>query len=232
MIVQGVISTRSPRLRRKLARSLSFVCLGYIGLSVVGKTAIWIGVVAGRLLDRDARSRDPSLPPIKHFRKVDERLWVAAQPSANHYRELAESGARVVVDVRTGSPTDPRLDDPKFLRSLGLEYVWLPVTDGRAPDARTVERFSEAVDKAEGIVFLHCGGGVGRSTSLTAAYKAAIGQHPSLLEQMAVGPMSLEQAWFIAAVGRNGRSPHSAVIQRLSRYVVDAPRVLWGRVTK
>jgi protein tyrosine phosphatase (PTP) superfamily phosphohydrolase (DUF442 family) len=223
---------RKLALPHRLARPLTFVLLGYIGVSVVGKTVIWIGVVAGRLLDRDPRARDPSLPPIKHFRKVDERLWVAAQPRTNHYWDLAESGVRVVVDVRTGSRADPRPDDPEFLRSLGLDYVWLPVPDGRAPDARTVERFTATVDNAAGIVFLHCGGGVGRSTSLTAAYKAANGQHPSLLEQMAVGPMSLEQAWFIAAVGKNGRSPYSAVIRGLSRYVVDAPRVLWGKIAK
>jgi uncharacterized protein (TIGR01244 family) len=209
-----------------------FAILGYLGLSLVGNAAIWVGVATGRLLDRDPRSRDSSLPDIKHVRKVDERLWVGAQPGKDHYRELADAGVRVVIDVRGGSPTDPRPDDPEFLRSLGLEYVWLPVTDGRAPDSPTVERFVQIVHDADGTVFLHCGGGVGRSTSFTAAYEAAQGKNPSLLEQMAVGPMSLEQAWYIAAVGKDDPSAQNPMIQGLSRYVVDAPRVLWGKVTK
>lgn len=136
-----------------------------------------------------------------------------------------------MVDLRTGTDTDPRPDDPEFLRSLGIDYEWLPVTDGQAPDARTVTRFVEIVEGTEGIVFMHCGGGVGRSTSLTAAYEAAEGKNPSLLEQMAVGPMSLEQAWFIGVVGEDDPSAHNVVIQGLSRYVVDAPRVLWGKAT-
>jgi protein tyrosine phosphatase (PTP) superfamily phosphohydrolase (DUF442 family) len=218
--------------RRHPARILLFVSLGYLGVAALGKAAIAAGVVIARSLGRDPRTRDRSLPAIKHLRIIDERLWVGAQPHMHHYRELARLGVRTVVDVRTGGRTDPRSDDPESLRSLGLDYEWLPVIDGHAPDTRTANSFIDIVEKAEGIVFLHCGGGVGRTTSLTAAYNASQDRNPSLMEPLAIGPMSLEQAWFIAAVGRPGPSPRNPLIRALSRYVVDAPRVMWGKLTR
>jgi protein tyrosine phosphatase (PTP) superfamily phosphohydrolase (DUF442 family) len=215
-----------------LRRILIFVLLGYAGLAALGKAAIWIGMGIARILRDDTTEDDLPLPAIKHLRRVDGQLWAGAQPHMQQYRELSQLGIRVVIDLRTGNRTDPRPDDPEFLRSLGLEYEWLPVTDGHAPDMHTTDRFVEIVKNADGIVFMHCGGGVGRTTSLTAAYSASRNQNSALLDQMAIGPMSLEQVWFIAAISRNYSSPRPALIRWLSRYVVDAPRVLWGRATR
>ena len=127
------------------------------------------------------------------------------QPSRNDYAGLADLGVSLVVDVRTGSDDDPILDDPEYLASLGIDYLRLPIRDGRAPSESTVRRFVDAVGSADGLVFMHCGGGVGRSTSLQAAYEATHGHNPSLWGYLAVGPPTLEQARFIVSADPGDR---------------------------
>jgi hypothetical protein len=70
-------------------------------------------------------------------------------------------------------------------------------------------------------------GGVGRSTSIAATFEAAQGQNPSVLEQLATGPPTIEQIWFVATLRPNHPdhriSPAVAAVSR----AVDAPRGLY-----
>jgi hypothetical protein len=69
---------------------------------------------------------------------------------------LADLGVSLVVDVRTGSDDDPIVDDPQYLAALGIDHVRLPIRDGGAPNDSTVVRFVDAVESADGLVFMHC----------------------------------------------------------------------------
>jgi hypothetical protein len=101
--------------------------------------------------------------------------------------------------------------------------VRLPIRDGHAPSDSNVARFVDAVESAHALVFVHCGGGVGRSTSLQAAYEAAQGQDPSMWEHLAIGPPTLEQAWFIVSAGPRDPTSDNVLVSFISR-ALDAPR--------
>jgi protein tyrosine phosphatase (PTP) superfamily phosphohydrolase (DUF442 family) len=196
---------------------------GYMAVAVLSTGIMFAGVAVTRALGHDPRAHDDSLPDIKHLRWADDKLLASAQPSRSDYAGLAELGVSLVVDVRTGSDDDPILDDPEYLASLGIDYLRLPFRDGRAPSDLTVRRFVNAVETADGLVFMHCGGGVGRSTSLQAAYQATRGQNPSLREHIAIGPPTLEQAWFIASASPKDPTSESLAVSLVSR-ALDAPR--------
>ena len=220
--------TRIPRLLRVVLG----VAAGWLGgFVVVNVVVLLVGVVA-RWQGKDPQLRSNEWPGITHLRQVDDHLLVGGQTTLPEYKELAEHGVTLVVDVRpsgdrAGANRDQR-DNPEALREIGLDYVSLPIPDGRAPTPDQIRRFIDVVDSNEGRVFAHCGGGVGRSTSLAAAYEAAHGQDPSVMEQLAVGPPTLEQIWFVATLEPNhpehGISPVVAIASRL----VDAPRTLYG----
>lgn len=204
-------------------RPVAWVLGGYVGLAVLSTGIMFAGVVVTRALGHDPRANDETLPRIKHLRWVDDKLLAGAQPHREDYAGLAELGVSLVVDVRTGSDDDPILDDPEYLASLGIDYLRLPIRDGRVPTDATVRRFVDSVETADGLVFMHCGGGVGRSTSLQAAYQATLGEHPSLREALAVGPPTLEQVWFIVSAAPGDPTSENLTISLVSR-ALDAPR--------
>ena len=217
-------SPRNRRVtRRGWLRAVAWGLAGYLGLAVLSTGVMFAGVAVARALGHDPRAHDDSLPDIKHLRWADDKLLAGAQPHRGDYVGLADLGVSLVVDVRTGSDDDPILDEPDYLASLGMDYLQLPIRDGRVPTQATLRRFVDSVEAADGLVFMHCGGGVGRSTSLQAAYLAARGEHPSLWEHLAVGPPTLEQALFIASAAPGDPTNEGLAVSLVSR-ALDAPR--------
>lgn len=202
----------------------------YVAMVILGNAAIFAGVLLARALGHSPEAGD-DLPDIENLRKVDEQVYASAQPGAQDYEDLARLGFHLVVDLRSHSRSDPRRDDPQRLEALGLEYLHVPVTDGHAPDEEAVATVLAAIGRAEGKVLLHCGGGVGRSTVLSSAYLASEGEDLSVLDQLGIGPPSLEQIYFVAATDRGVAHVDNGVVNFVSRYIVDGPRRLWHTIT-
>ena len=224
---------RVGRAVRWIPRPLRRFCLvvgGWLALFLAFNIVVVLIGVAARWAGKDPRLHDGRWPDITNLRLVDDRLLVGGATSLEQYRELAERDVTLVIDMRTGGRADRSTDDPQQLAALGLEYAELPIPDGRAPTPAQIRRLLDLVAAADGRVFAHCGGGVGRSTSIAAAFEAAQGQNPSVLEQLATGPPTVEQIWFVATLRPNRPdhdiSPAVAVVSR----VVDAPRGLYGWV--
>ena len=207
------------------------VLLAYLALAAAGNILIFGGVVVARVMGRAPTVEGDDLPRIENFRQVDGKVYAGAQPDDEAFRGLADLGVELVVDLRAHRRGDPGRTDPALLKSLGMDYVRLPVPDGQAPGDDTVARFIETVQGAEGKVFVHCGGGVGRSTVMSAAYLASMGQNPSVLDQLGVGPPTFEQIWYVAAVGKDDPTARSRPVELFSRYIVDGPRQLFHRLT-
>ena len=212
----GVPGAPAPRWRRRLVGTI----VGYLVVVVVAQALVLFGIVAARLAG-DRPGTD--LAGVHNFRVVDQQTWAGGQPDADAYRQLAGHGVRLVVDLRTGSRDDPRKDDPELLRRLGVGYLALSVPDGHVPTEAQVRRFVTAVRQAPGVVFVHCGGGVGRTSALTAAYSRATGTEPGLVDTMAVGPHTVEQLWFVATGDTN------PLVRRTSE-LLDAPRRAWSHL--
>ena len=212
---------------KRIPRPLRPLCLvagGWLALFLAVNLVIVLSGVAARWAGKDPRVHDDHWPDIMNLRVVGDRLLIGGETSPEQYRELAGRDVMLVIDMRTGGSADLSSDDPQRLADLGLDYAELPIPDGRAPTPAQIRRFLDLVATADGRVFAHCGGGVGRSTSIAAAYEAAQGQDPSVLEQLATGPPTIEQIWFVGTLRPNhpdqGINPAVAVVSR----VVDAPR--------
>jgi protein tyrosine phosphatase (PTP) superfamily phosphohydrolase (DUF442 family) len=217
---------------KRVLRWLGIALGSWLGVFVLVNVVVLLLGAAARASGKDPQLRDDEWPDITHLRMVDDKVLFGGQTSLAEYRELVDHGVTRIIDVRGHQRFDQSgRDDPIALDELGLEYVSLPISDGRAPTPAQIRRFLELVDGAEGRVFAHCGGGVGRSTSMAAAYEASIGRDPSVLEQVAVGPPTIEQIWFVRTLSpghpEHRISPAVAVVSR----IVDAPRTLWGHLT-
>ena len=212
---------------RRLVRT-GLIGLGvYLAVAVAAQVVTFVAVGVARLTAGDPRSDE--VGGVANFRMADEKVWFGGQPEEEAYAELARQGVTTIVDLRTGADDDERQADPDELRTLGVDYRSIPVPDGHAPARADVRALLDVIDGAPGVVFVHCGGGVGRSTTMQAAYLAASGQEPGVGELLAVGPMTAEQAWVVAA-GRAGSPGSSNVVVRRVSEALDAPRRALSRI--
>ena len=205
---------------RRWRRPVAGTIVVYSLVVVIAHTLMLVGVLAARLVGERPTTE---MAGVHNFRILDRETWAGGQPDADAYGELAGRGVRLVVDLRTGSRDDPREDDPALLGRLGVGYLALPVPDGHVPTEAQVRRFLAAVRETEGVVFVHCGGGVGRTSALTAAYSRAAGAGRGLVSTTAVGLHTVEQLWFVATGGTN------PLVRRTSE-LLDAPRRAWSRL--
>jgi protein tyrosine phosphatase (PTP) superfamily phosphohydrolase (DUF442 family) len=219
----GPAPPRSPW--RRALGSVRWLVLGYAAAVACFHVLVLAGTVATRALGHDPRRS--TLGTVQNLRPVDDRVWASGQPNESEYRALAARGLRLVVDLRSGVADDPILDDPALLAEMDVARLHLPVADGQVPTRAQIDEAIGAIRRSEGLALLHCGGGVGRSGSAGAAYLAGTGQDPSLFAAMAVGPMTLEQLWYVATA-RAGHVPamHGPVDWTVSRIsgALDLPR--------
>src|SRR3972149_2681375 len=91
---------------------------------------------------------------IPNYRLIRPCVAVAGQPAPETLRQLGELGFRTVINIRTAG--EGAEDEGEVVRSLGLRYVWIPVT----PESLTLKDVEaiEAVveDPAAGPVLFHC----------------------------------------------------------------------------
>ena len=154
------------RVLRVVTRSLTV----FVALMVIGN-----GVILG--LSAWARTSTPiarlDIDGVRKAVAVDAHVWRGAAPTAEGYRNLAEAGVATIVDLRSDSE---RGSATAVLDDLDVRLVRIPIRDGQLPSAADVEHFVEVVNDSDGVVFVHCGAGVGRTGAMVAAYRAAVGE--------------------------------------------------------
>ncbi len=167
---------------------------------------------------------------VDNLRAVDDRMWRGAAPTTEGYRNLSQAGIRTVVDLRAEDGIEA---DTQTVRELGMQLVRIPLRDGQVPSAEEVATFLAATGASDGLVFVHCGAGVGRTGAMVGAYEVAgggVSARTALRMNLAVGPPSLEQIAFVATMGDGPPEKPGALVTAVSR-ALDAPRRAWSRLT-
>ncbi len=108
------------------------------------------------------------------------RFVFGGQPSKEAIEAFANAGGTTVINLRTMSSFDkPNFDEAAHVKSLGLDYVHIPVSGGSL-SKEDVSTFAKAVEQAEGRVMLHCASSY-RVGAMWAAYLAL--EHEIELEE-------------------------------------------------
>jgi protein-tyrosine phosphatase len=200
-------------LRTLLAAALIVMVAG--NLALLGLTG-----VARLLVDQPG---SPRLEGVGALRTVDAKVLRGANPTHAGIVNLQDHGVTTVVDLRA---EDDAHEDDVFIKDQGLGLVHLPIRDGQTPSDEQVAEFFDVVQQADGLVFVHCGAGVGRTGVMSARYLVATGQATpmvALARNLEVGPPSVEQDAFSLGVDAG---PFQPALVTVSRFL-DAPRRIW-----
>lgn len=91
-------------------------------------------------------------------------------PIEAHLEFFLAQGIRAIVSM-TETPIDA-----EAVRGAGFEYLHLPLRDGTGPSVEEAARFVGFVDSIGAPVLVHCLAGLGRTSTMGAAYLIARGE--------------------------------------------------------
>ena len=104
---------------------------------------------------------------IRDYRRLSELIVTSGQPTADELAAVARAGYEAVINLHI-SPDLP--DEGDVVRSLGMEYVHIPVP-WEHPARDHLERFFEAMDARRGQrLFVHCAANM-RVSAFMALYR-------------------------------------------------------------
>jgi len=94
------------------------------------------------------------------FASVGDDVFISGQPTEQALRDLKGRGVTTVVNLRSPEEMQKRVsfDEAALVKSLGMEYVYVPVR-GNAEfpySPAAVKSFATAMTGAKGKVLLHC----------------------------------------------------------------------------
>ncbi|HTT08903.1 MAG TPA: protein tyrosine phosphatase family protein [Gammaproteobacteria bacterium] len=122
---------------------------------------------------------------IHNYRAVDSRLSTSGQPTERQLAAAARAGFCVILNLALHD--DPRYslrDEPGYVKSLGMEYIHIPVQFD-APTENNLLAFFAALEKHQGQkILMHCAANM-RVTAFLGLYQA-IKQNKSVEEAFAL----------------------------------------------
>ncbi len=97
-----------------------------------------------------------STQDIQNFRKVNERLVTAGQPSEEQLKAAALEGFKTIINLATINPRYSLPDEAALVESLGMTYHHLPIA-WEQPTESDFEAFEKLLNTLEGEkTLIHC----------------------------------------------------------------------------
>jgi len=93
---------------------------------------------------------------IYNYRKVDDQLATAGQPTEEQLKSAADEGFGTVINLATHDPRYSLKDEEGLVHSLGMRYHHIPV-EWEQPKESDFEAFVDVVKRLpEGKTLIHC----------------------------------------------------------------------------
>src|SRR5436853_5269494 len=96
------------------------------------------------------------LSEIRSFRRINDSLGTAGQPTEMQLRAVRDAGFEVMVNLALPTSDNALANEGSIVTSLGMSYVHIPV-NFQMPTAEDFDAFCRVMDAfVERRVFVHC----------------------------------------------------------------------------
>jgi uncharacterized protein (TIGR01244 family) len=117
-----------------------------------------------------AQQPESSHKELPNFHRINENLYRGGQPKTGGLKKLADLGIKTIINLRGES--DETLAEGREAKSLGMEYLNVPMSTAGRPTDEQVRRVFEILEEKEKTpVFVHCRRGSDRTGAIIAIYR-------------------------------------------------------------
>jgi protein tyrosine phosphatase (PTP) superfamily phosphohydrolase (DUF442 family) len=96
------------------------------------------------------------LKEIEAFREISSRLGTAGQPTESQFSLIKTAGYEVAINLAVPTSTGAIPAEPEIWKSLGLEYIAIPV-DWEQPTIEKLQQFFAIMKQhSDRQIFVHC----------------------------------------------------------------------------
>jgi protein tyrosine phosphatase (PTP) superfamily phosphohydrolase (DUF442 family) len=106
---------------------------------------------------------------IANFDFVSKSIWRGAAPTGKGIAQLSDSGVKTIVDLRL--PGLGSIVEERQVKSLGLNYIHIPLGFTTPPMAKIAEFLNLIEDPKNQPVFVHCRQGADRTGTLIGIFR-------------------------------------------------------------
>ena len=103
---------------------------------------------------------------MKQFRKIEDGMYIGAQPTEQDLEDCRKHGIRTVIDFRL--PTETAAPNAARVQACGMDYANIPVNKASL-SASQVEDLSRVMNEKPGPYLFHCATGARAATLLALA---------------------------------------------------------------
>jgi protein tyrosine phosphatase (PTP) superfamily phosphohydrolase (DUF442 family) len=96
------------------------------------------------------------LQEIYHFLQLSDRLFTGGMPTAGQLEDASKAGVQVIINLAMPDSERALRDEPSIVRSLGMQYIGIPV-EWDHPTRAKLDEFMDAMDaNHDRVLLVHC----------------------------------------------------------------------------
>jgi uncharacterized protein (TIGR01244 family) len=103
---------------------------------------------------------------MNQFRKIENEVFLGAQPTEQDLRNLKQQGVKTVIDFRL--PGETAAPNENLAKACGLDYANIPVNKANL-STEQIEELNLLMQQKQGPFLLHCGSGARAALLLSLA---------------------------------------------------------------
>jgi len=91
---------------------------------------------------------------------IQDGILGGGQPDENQLRQAADSGYRTIVNMRGPEEAEDYAGEEELVRSLGMEYVFMPIAGGEDVTEANARKLAEILEQPDALpAMMHCRSG-------------------------------------------------------------------------